>query len=182
MRFLSTRWHLSREAFPGTLGTVKCSSNICSSLHFSTFSSNNLWISHYAWSTILNTLHGTSHLILIEIFQKGIPMYLFQKWGNCSPERLSNLPQVTELVNVRAKIVHWPHSQIYGMLLWIPVEPNLSHTGTIKHVHPQRTPAFGPVTQVSAWSVYCASGHWMNETLLSCFLDFSFACFVLIAC
>ena len=44
-------------------------------------------------------------------------MYLFQKWGNCSPERLSNLPQVTELVNVRAKIVHWPHSQIYVMLL-----------------------------------------------------------------
>lgn len=44
-------------------------------------------------------------------------MYLFQKCGNGRPGRLNNMPQVTELVNVRTKIVHWPHSQIYVRLL-----------------------------------------------------------------
>lgn len=33
-------------------------------------------------------------------------MYLFQKCRNGRPERLNNMPQVTELVNVRTKIVH----------------------------------------------------------------------------
>ena len=181
MRFLSTRCHLSREAFRGTPGVLKCSSNICSSLHFSMFPSNNLRVSYYARSTVLNTTHGTSHLILTEIFNQGIPMYLFQKCGNGRPERLNNMPQVTELMNVRTKIVHWPHSQIYVMLLWIPVEPNLSHTWTIKDVQPQRTSALGAVTQISTWTVYCAGGHWMNEALLSCFFDVLFACSVLIA-
>ena len=93
MRFLSTRCHLSREAFCGTPGILKWSSNICSSLHSSTFPSNHLRVSYYAGSAVLNTTHGTSHLILTEIFNQGIPMYLFQKCGNGRPERLNNMPR-----------------------------------------------------------------------------------------
>lgn len=93
MRFLSTRCHLSREAFRGTPGVLKWSSNICLSLHSSTFPSNHLRVSYYAGSTVLNTTHGTSHLILTEIFNQGIPMYLFQKCGNSRPERLNNMPR-----------------------------------------------------------------------------------------